>query len=462
MTRRSGRSYQFTIDAPDLSAALQRDIIEAIIPKEIRKQAQTRIALEKLADVYPTLSTFPPSEREKIYSQLIFPAYGVYQPPLFRRLFGAKPESILPLPSGAEEIPKSLEGMKMVTPVKGRRRELQAGITLPPTAPIKILPSPLLQPEHEEELRRMARAAGMTDPEEVSEFLLDRMVKGGRSTAQMTAWMINRAERWMKNYKEQNPGVSDEQAFEALKGARPGLATEYELYKMDKETANLLKTLRIKGLMDKPPVFSTEKKVIDGVRMERKVQWDPESKTLKPVPGAEWVPIDKPEKEKEEKEDDALAKLEKKWEKERNQQLSVAREELKRVTGAIDRGYANYLTLLKRMVTEFNKTPQGRRSPIVDVTEHPKYLTQADWLLLTPEGRALNKRRHQIEGKIHYYLTGRIVESPPEPQEPKSQSTIITFSQEGQKLKEKKIPKIGETPKSPIPQYNERGERISR
>lgn len=220
MVRRRLQSFNFEIGHPDLSAALAKDIIEAILPKETRKQAQQQLALEAIARSYPALSKMPREEREKLYSQVIFPAYGVYQPPTFRRLFGAKPESIFPLPAGAEEVPKEFEGVKMVTPT-GKRRELKAGITLPPTRAFTFAPSPLLQPEHEAELETQAKALYPESPEDQQTWLKTQktaLMTGIKITPeQIRAW----APTTKEEYKEVHPPPP-------MRGWAPGTKEEYK------------------------------------------------------------------------------------------------------------------------------------------------------------------------------------------------------------------------------------------
>lgn len=218
MPRRVSKSYQFSIDAPELASQFQKDIIEALIPKAIRKQAQTQLALEALAQAYPTLSKMPQEEREKVYSQLIFPAYGVYEPPLFRRMFGAKPEPLLPLPKGAEEIPKELAGMKIRTRVGGR--ELKPGLFIPPTQPLTVAPSPLIQPEHEAELEKQAQTLFPDLPEERAEWVRTQktaLLTGIKPTREDILWeTIGRAERMIDAYKKANPQATDKEAFGVL------------------------------------------------------------------------------------------------------------------------------------------------------------------------------------------------------------------------------------------------------
>lgn len=211
-----GRSFQFGIDSPELGAAFANDIIQAVIPKAIRKQQQQQLLLEAVARNYDKLSVLPPEERKKVYSQLLFPAYGVYQPPLFRKMFGAKPETILPLPEG---------GIELEAPVKtkspfGRRGEMKAGITLPPTTPFTFAPSPLLQPEHEAELEKQAALLHPSSPEDQAAWLKSakttKMI-GIKPSREDILWeTIGSAERRIDAFKQANPEATDEQAIASL------------------------------------------------------------------------------------------------------------------------------------------------------------------------------------------------------------------------------------------------------
>jgi len=216
MVRRRSQSFNFEIGHPDLSAALAKDIIEAVMPKESRKQAQQQLMLEAITRSYPALSQMPKEEREKLYSQVIFPGYGVYQPPTFRRLFGAKPETILPLPEGGIE----LEGATKVKSPFGRRSERPAGINLPQTGPFTFAPSPLLQPEHETELETQAKKLYPESPEDQQTWLKTQktalMTKIKPTKEEMLWETIERAERMIDTYKQANPQATDEQAIAAL------------------------------------------------------------------------------------------------------------------------------------------------------------------------------------------------------------------------------------------------------
>src|SRR4030042_6215553 len=86
-----------------LAPLLIKVISEALIPKEAQKAQHRQMALAALAGYQPTISGLPQEEKENFYNQF-FRAYGMYQPrSSLRRLFGASPEPVIPLPKGATE-----------------------------------------------------------------------------------------------------------------------------------------------------------------------------------------------------------------------------------------------------------------------------------------------------------------------------------------------------------------------
>ena len=70
-------------------------IQDALIPKERKKQEVAQNALHMLAVLGPHLQGLPEEEREKAY-EAFKAGYGTYQPGTIRKLFGAKPEVVVP------------------------------------------------------------------------------------------------------------------------------------------------------------------------------------------------------------------------------------------------------------------------------------------------------------------------------------------------------------------------------
>lgn len=219
MAGRSKRtSFDFEVGTA-FNQQLVNDIVEAATPKETRIQAQKQDALKVLAALSSRIAEFAPEEKKKFYNQYFFPAFGVYHPPRLRKLFGAKSETILPLPRGAEEIPTELEGMKMLTPF-GKRRELKAGLTLPEQAPMKFLRPPFIQPEEEEELKQQAAKLYPDSPEDQTTWINTQktaLVSKIRPSREDVMWeSFNRAERMVDAYKASHPEASDEEAISSL------------------------------------------------------------------------------------------------------------------------------------------------------------------------------------------------------------------------------------------------------
>jgi len=216
--RNKSSSFNFEVGTA-FNQQIVKDIIEAVTPKENRKQAQKQQALEVLAAISPRIAEFSPDEKKKFYNQYFFPAFGVYHPPIFRKMFGAKPETILPLPEGAEEVPKEIAGAKIVSPF-GKRRELKAGLTFPEQAPIQFTRPPFIQPEEEEELKQQAASLYPESPEDQADWLKTQktaLITKIRPGAEEVRWeSLNRAERMVDAYKQAHPEATDEEAVASL------------------------------------------------------------------------------------------------------------------------------------------------------------------------------------------------------------------------------------------------------
>lgn len=386
MGRQDGFEIGTALSGP-LAAALVQGIVEAFTPKEARKQQQQQLLLEAVARNYDRLSALPPEERKKAYSQLLFPAYGVYQPPLFRKMFGAKPEAVLPLPEGGVELEAPV---KTKAPFSGRRGRVKAGITLPPSLPFTFAPTPLIQPEHETELEKQAAILYPDSPEDQATWLKTAKtarMTGVRPSREDILWeTITRAERMIDAYKASHPDATNEQAIATLP---PNIKRRYREHvekaavdKLYKEMATELLQQQREALLAKP---TPEESLETFEKKERiKAKYRP--------------PVEKEEKETLE---------EKRKAKQEEKQIEALKSELKEAQITADRNYSRYLDILKRQMAAHNKQyPYAPSKHITDLTELPNYMSMADWLILHPEGKAINKRIMQIKGRLHYLLYG--------------------------------------------------------
>ncbi|OFY39615.1 MAG: hypothetical protein A2Z69_00270 [Bacteroidetes bacterium RBG_13_44_24] len=143
------------IDTRSVLAPLLIKVIgDALIPKEQQKVQQRQMALEALAHYQPTVSGLPQEEKENFYNQF-FRAYGMYQPQSsLRRLFGASPEPVIPLPKGGE--------MREHPGIFG-----QTVYTIPQAKPFGFKKAPIFPEEHITEMKE--RGMGEEDISEAFE-----------------------------------------------------------------------------------------------------------------------------------------------------------------------------------------------------------------------------------------------------------------------------------------------------
>lgn len=221
---RLGRGGGFQIDTGiDLGPWFTQSIVEAIIPKAIRKQSQEQAALSKLADLAPEIAKLS-EEDKKAFGNWFFRAHGIYQPPWIRGLFGAGKEPILPLPEGAREEHKFVPGFL------GLGGRVQKQYILPPLKPIEFAGAPLLSSAAEAEIRRGAKAQGLGD-EEIEDIVQDARMKKvspwSTSVKFFEQRTVGRGEKWIQNYMRQT-GATKEAAVDALMKERPDVGALYK------------------------------------------------------------------------------------------------------------------------------------------------------------------------------------------------------------------------------------------
>lgn len=221
-------------------------VIDAFVPKAQRAQAQMQLAIKELARLYPTVSQFAPEEKEKFYSQF-FPAFGVAHPSAIRGLFGAKPQSVIPLPEGATEF----EGVtKMKSPLSGRRTEIPAGLQLPNRGPIRFQAKPLIQPEHRAELEAEAKRR-FPDSVDEQEFWINQNIQHG-----MTGLppgkddLVAQAVRLMERGRGKYPSELMEKELRQ-RILPPGILGPYEEHLEDRELKELVKRATVEELASK-------------------------------------------------------------------------------------------------------------------------------------------------------------------------------------------------------------------
>jgi len=266
-------SHQGGMTTVDLSALaplgqiFMEMVAEALVPKATRQQFQQRQALSELARLHPQISEWSPEDKRQAYS-MFFPAYGVSHPPVLRKLFGAKAEPILPLPSGTtEETPmgatysKFGETVKAKTPFRGRRAEVPPGINLPRITPHQFLVKPLLHPEEEEEIRSTGERLGW-DEAEKQEIIKQKMSGKMAWPDQLRFDRLRIAEKMLEEMRAKNPEASDEELIENLP---PGIRLNYkehlETQRSKMELAASLKSQREETAADKKERTKLSKEV---------------------------------------------------------------------------------------------------------------------------------------------------------------------------------------------------------
>jgi len=239
-----------SIDLGGFEPILIESIVDALTPKAVRHQALQQHALTALARLQPVFQDLPEADKKNLYNKF-FRAYGMAQPAYWRGVFGAGPEPILPLPEGAtvteEGMPPSLLG-------RLRRRTVY---TLPEVRPHTFPDKPLLSEQHETELVKSFKEAGM-DEEEIKEALAEKKSGMGRTAAAQTGAMVQKALRWMNQFKLTNPEATDEMALDALKRDRPTLGIPYEMYKNEKELMGTYRKTLTEDIKDRAKARETK------------------------------------------------------------------------------------------------------------------------------------------------------------------------------------------------------------
>jgi hypothetical protein len=208
-----------------------------------RTQEQQQQALEWIADHYNMLSKMNPEDRKTMYGGYIFPAFGAYQPSVWggwgegiKRLFGVKSEHkpILPLPEGAWDVPKEMEGVKTKTPM-GKRDTLTAGLKMPESRPLSFSPPPLIRPEHMEEIKKQAADLYPNDPAAQQNYIRAQVpvMSGGvgpaKSAEEEVKWgILDQAQTMIDEFRKK--GATEEQAIAQLP---PHLRNRYQEHRED-------------------------------------------------------------------------------------------------------------------------------------------------------------------------------------------------------------------------------------
>jgi len=191
----------------DLGPWLTQTLVESLTPKRIRKQAAEQTALEKLAELQPAISKLPEDEKEQFYRHF-HEAYGFYQPPLLRGIFGAGEEPILPLPKG------SRTERRVVSGPLGLIKRMQTNYIVPTPETMKFSEPVTLSPQKEAELSTFADKYYPGD-EDAKAAILREAATGRWTTAdERTAATLRRAE--VKLQELMAGGLTEEEAIQRL------------------------------------------------------------------------------------------------------------------------------------------------------------------------------------------------------------------------------------------------------
>jgi hypothetical protein len=373
-----------------LAPLLIKVISEALVPKEAQKQQQRQMALATLAHFMPAMSKWKPEQQQQFYSDILFPAFGMYQPTsLIKRAFGAKPESVLPLPKGAINLEP---GVKTKTPT-GKMITEAPGLRMPPTQPFTFprAVTPLIEPENIAELEERAKQM-FDDPAQRKEWVDEQTQKIMTGAGPTEKEKIGRAAGMLEKGRGKFPSeLTERELMERL--LPPNLRTLYEEHLSDRERKALesqqwmesTEALRQQRLAPKPWQPMTEEEY---GKYHRPPAWGPSSKE-------EYKEVH-PTAERE-----SLA--EKRATKKESQRISALREEIRTEESKTARSYSRFLDILKRQMAAHNKSGA---EPIEDLTELPSYMSETDWLIEHPEGKQHNQKLNKLRDELYKLETG--------------------------------------------------------
>ena len=221
----------------DLGPWLTQTLVESLTPKRIRKQAAEQNALEKLAELQPAISKLPEDEKEQFYRHF-HEAYGFYQPPLLRGLFGAGEEPILPLPKG------SRTERRMVSGPLGLIKRMQTNYVTPAPETLKFSEAVALSPQKEAELSAFADRYYPGDEDAKAAILREAATGRWTTVDERTAATLRRAE--VKLQELMAGGLTEEEAIPRLPLALQNIYRQtVEKRKVEKGLAESLEEDRI-------------------------------------------------------------------------------------------------------------------------------------------------------------------------------------------------------------------------
>lgn len=360
-----GTSFEFgTALNPYMAQLIVRTLVDTLEPKGTRKQRHQQEALAKLAEYQPMVSKLPETEKKDFYNRF-FRAYGMSEAPFFRGLFGAGPEPVMPLPEGSTEKGQFVKGP---LGIGGR---MQTVYTIPQPGPFKFAETPLLSESAEAEIRKGAKAQGLSD-EEIEDLVQDARTKKispwSSSAKFLEQRTLGRGVKWIQNYIDKT-GATEEEALAALKKARPDIGTMVEEHQ-SKLKSDLEYRQALKGVKEREVTVKEE----DSRRKER-------------------------ERVQRQQQFDVRMTLEKQRELRlgANQKLALGQKDTAGVLDAAQKAFALYsrnvnehnrLELLKEKQSIFSETPYMRMD-----------LPRPDWeSWLLDEGAAFGERLRQLTG----------------------------------------------------------------
>jgi hypothetical protein len=195
------------------------------------------------------------------------------------------------------------------------------------------------------------------------------------------------------------------------------------------------------------PTREWEEKMIGGVQMKRRQQWNPETQLFAPEPGAEWVPVHPPKEEKE-----IETPAEKKAEKLKKERIDNFKEERRILEKKLHDGYQQFLGKLKIRMAEQNKEaraplykgedPKSRPPVVHSIEELTDFMSQRDWELSpTMGGYYIYKALKEVEGSLSGILkppysppSGGSVQPPAVTAPEVRQPSVIKYDAQGNRV----------------------------
>ncbi len=266
---------------------------QALEPRESRKRRQSAEALSQLERLNRLAQNEPEETKELLYAPF-HRAYGMTEVPTLRRLFGEKPEPLLPAPG--------------------------------PGVALKMLPSPtptpLLHPSHEKEIRERGVTLGL--PEERVKQTLARKVGFEKTPEETADESIQVALNVAKKIGEQPTNLQPmiKQLLHIKDDEATLIAHGVDVYtkavgegKKPADAMNLVSpairahvadaVIKISHATAEPevkaPTRDFEEKEEGGVTYRRRTQFNPKLNAFEILPGAQWVRTHEPRETEAEK-----------------------------------------------------------------------------------------------------------------------------------------------------------------